>query len=273
MPFTTIDIVKKHILDNHLSSTSVENERIKLIANDNIQLSPRAIVNDSEKIKTKELNIPTEEYIDFSTGDTVALSHSELIPDTVVAASDSSLGNIYIEHVDYSIDYDSGEVKRLDSGSIPSGAQIVIWYLYYRIYERGIDYDINYRKGTISRRSSGAIESDQWVLADFTADTGGVNDDVIENSIDEANNQVLAFIDSIYHESTDRLLVDAETYMSVSIICKIKGMESISPASIKKDGKDAMSWAALSEMYRKQAYDILSKYAGAIGSFNTPSKA
>jgi hypothetical protein len=273
MPFTTIDIVKKHILENHLSSANVENERIRLLATDNIQLSSRAIANDSEKIKAKEHNVPIEKDIDFSISDTVTLSHSELIPDTVVTASDSSLGTIYTEHVDYSIDYDSGEIKRLDSGSIPSGVQIVIWYLYYRVYERGIDYDINYQNGTIRRRSSGAIESGQWVLADFTADTGGVNDDVIENSIEEANNQVLAFIDSIYHESTDRLLVDAETYMSVSIICKIRGMKSISPASVKNDGKDAMSWAALSEMYRKQAYDILLKYAGAIGSFNTPSKA
>jgi len=272
MPFTTIDLVKKHILEKHLGANKVENERVRLTASDYEQLSRRIILTDSERIKAKEQNEPTLEAVSFSGGDSFTLSHNELIPDTVVMASDSSLGTTYIENTDFAVDYDSGQINRLSSGSIPSGAQVVAWYLYYRVYERGVDYDLDFMNGQIRRRSSGDIESGQWIFADFTAATGGVNDDVIENSISEANNMILDFIDSSFHESSDRLLVDAETFLAVSLICKIRGIDSLSDASTGGSG-DSQSWAALSEIYRMDAYNILAQYAGSIGTYNTPSKA
>jgi len=276
MAFTTKEIVKKHILDHHLGSENVENEKIQLQGTDWIQLQKRMILEGSEKIKGKEQIEPTSEDISFDTADIQNLSHSELIPDTFVAAGDSSLGTLYIENVDYHVDYDSGQITRITSGSIPQGARITVWYLYYRVYEKGVDYDFDYQRGRIKRRSSGAIESGQWVYADYTAEYGSLDDDAIVNAISEANSRIMDFIDSVHHDSNDKLLVSAETYLAVSIICRIRAMESISPSRGKTPaagGADAMSWTALSDMYKKEAYNILSKYAGPINSLNSPSKA
>lgn len=273
MAFTTKEIVKKHILDHHLGSAIVENEKARLQGTDWIQFQKKMILVGSEKIKGKEQIEPAREDIDFGSADTQNLSHSELIQDTVVAASDSSLGIIYIENVDYHVDYNDGYISRIASGSIPQGAAITVWYLYYRVYEKGVDYDIDYQRGRIKRRSGGAIESGQWIYADYTAEYGSLDDGAIVNAISEANSRILDFIDSVHHDSTDRLLVSAETYLAVSIICGIRAMESISPSRGKTESADAVSWTALSDMYKKEAYNILAKYSGPGNRLSSPSKA
>ena len=273
MPFTTKEIVQKHILDHHLGSTAVENERVRLSGSDDVFLQKKPILKDSERVKGKEQIEPTQESVSLAGSDTFALSHSELIPETIVMASDSSLGIIYLENVDYHIDYDIGAIRRLSSGSIPQGADLVIWYLYFRVYQRGVDYEIDYQKGSIRRRTSGDIESEQWLYIDYTAEYGSLGDEVLENAISEANDQIITFIDDSHRESTDRSLVDAETYLAVSIICRIRAMEAISPSRRTGSGVDARSWTALSETYKKEAYNFLSRFSGAFGSLQSPSKA
>lgn len=274
MPYTTKEIVRKHILEHHIGSTIVIDEAMQLLANDAANLQNRAILSSSESVKAKEQNQPAQEIVSFAGGDTAILSHSKLISDSVVVSSDSSLGKIYIENIDYGIDYAAGNIRRIADGSIPVGGSIVIWYLYFRVFQRGIDYDIDYQRGTLKRRSSGDIESGQWVFVDYTTEYGSIDDEAIENAIAEANEQLITFIDEAFRDSTDRSLITAETYLTVSIVCRIRAMESISPSRGKDaSSNDALSWRALSDMYRKEAYDILGRFAGAMGSFKSPSKA
>ncbi len=273
MAYTTKEIVKKHILEHHLGSKKVENERLCLSGSDWSPFRKRMILDGSEKIKGKEQIEPTRESVKFTAADTMQLSHSELICDTVVAASDSSLGTLYIENVDFNLNYDSGEFTRILSGSIPQGAEVAVWYLYYRVYEKGVDYSIDYQKGQLKRLTSGAIESGQWVDVDYTAEYDSLDDSSIENAISEANNQVIAFIDEAHYDSADNSLVGAETYLAVSIICRIRAMESISPSRGETKSADAMSWTALSEMYKKEAYNLLSRFSGPLSRFNSPSRA
>jgi hypothetical protein len=273
MPFTTNEIVKKHILDHHIGSAIVSNEAAQIAASDPTQLRQQMILASSETVKAKEQNIPIRETITFSSGDEVQLGHPKLIPDSIIVASDSSLGIVYVENIDYHIDYNLGTARRLTVSAIPANSEIVIWYQFYRVYQRGIDYDIDYQAGTIRRRSSGAIEAGQWVLIDYTSEYGSLDDASIDNAIAEANEQIISFIEESYRESSDRGLVMAETYLSVSIICRIKAMESLSPVRAKASGNDAQSWAAISEMYSKEAFNILSRFAGQVSTFKSPSKA
>jgi len=232
------------------------------------------IIPDSEKVKGKEMIEPFREDIDFSGSETVELSRTELIPDTIVVAADSSLGTIYVENLDYHVDYDSGRIIRIQSGSIPAGAVAVAWYLYFRIYERGSDYDFDYQRGRVRLRSQGDIESGQNVFIDYTAQFSGIDDDSMDNAIAEADDQVLGYIDDIYRDSNDRSLVTAETYLAVSIVCRIKAMESMSVSSARTNSSnESKSWSTLSDLYRKEAYSLLAKYAASIGSLKSPKKA
>jgi hypothetical protein len=273
MPYTTKEIVKKHILDHHIGSVIISNEAVQIAASEPTQLQKQMILPSSETVKAKEQNTPVREALSFYLTDEVQLGHPKLIPDSIIVASDSSLGQVFVENIDYHIDYSLGTIRRLTLSAIPTNSEVVIWYQFYRIYQRGVDYDLDYQAGTIRRRSSGAIEAGQWVLIDYTAEYGSLDDTSIENAISEASEQILSFIDESYRESSDRGLVMAETYLTVSNICRIKAMESLSPSRAKASGNDAQSWAAISDMYRKESFNILSRFAAALNSFNSPSKA
>src|SRR3990172_12805234 len=182
MPFTNIDLVKKHLVQHQIGVTKKEDVLVQLSGNFKVKLPDNNISSTSEKIKWKEQIAPTLETVNFASGDIIQLLHSDLIPETVVVAKDSSLGQVYTEHADYHIDYDNGKITRITTGSISAGSSVVIWYLYFRVYVKGTDYDFDYTKGEVTRRTSGAIEDGQWVFVDYTTQFGFLNDDLISNA-------------------------------------------------------------------------------------------
>jgi len=277
MGFTNIDLVKKHILEHELGTVSKENVACRLEGETPFQLPHILILSGSEKLKAKEQNTPTQETISFASSDTVQLAHQELIPDTVVVASDSSLGEIYVENVDYSIDYDEGRISRIPSGSIPPASSMVIWYLFFRIYTRDTDYQIDYTKGQIKRLGSGDIEDGQWVLVDYTVEFALLSDAVIENATKEANDQILKYINSSYANSTDQSLVTAETYLVVSILCNIKAMEAMTQNVASGTGWQAhslsLAWSKMSGIYRERTYELLKRFKKDTGGFCSPYAA
>lgn len=277
MGFTNIDLVKKHILEHELGTVKKENVAVHLVGEVSFQLPHILLLTGSEKVKAKEQNIPSSEKISFASSDTVNLSQMDLIPDTVVVAKDSSLGEIYVENVDYSILYDGGKITRLLGGSIPEGSSVVIWYLFFRVYARDTDYQIDYAKGLIKRIATGDIEEGQWVLVDYQVELALLSDEVMENAIKEANDQVLKYIDSSHTNSSDQSLVSAETYLAVSILCNIKAMEAMTQNVASGSGWQAQSlslaWSRMSNTYREQAYRLLEDFRRDPGDLRSPYAA
>jgi len=277
MAFTNIDLVKKHILEHELGTVSKENIACRLQGETPFQLPHILLLPGSEKVKAKEQNIPTQETISFASSDAAQLSHQELIPDTVVVANNSSLGEIYVENVDYSVDYDEGRITRIPTGSIPTASSVVIWYLYFRIYTKDTDYQIDYVKGQIKRLASGDIEDGQWVLVDYTVEFALLSYEVMENAIKEANDQILKYIDSSYANSTDQSLVTAETYLTVSILSNIKAMEAMTQNVASGTGWQAhslsLAWSKMSTTYREQAYELLKRFRKDPGGLCSPYAA
>ncbi len=274
MSFTNIDLVKRHIWEHELSSVNKENIACRLMGETSFQLPHLMLQTGSEKVKAKEQNTPTQESISFASSDTISLSHQELIPDTVVVASDSSLGMIYLENVDYSMDYENGKIIRSPGSSIPAAASVVIWYFYFRKYVKDTDYRIDYPKGQIKRKNSGEIEDGQWVLVDYCVEFSLLNDEVIENTIREANDQILQYIDSTYANSTDQSLATAETYLAVSILCNIKAMDAITQhvgvSTAGQANSISSAWAKMSGVYRDQAFELLKRFRKDPGGLCSP---
>jgi hypothetical protein len=273
MSFTNIDLVKKHILEHAFGTTDIENVPCHLSGETPFQLPHINILSNSEKVKGKEQNVPIRENISFSSSEEVFLSHPELIPDTVVVAKDSSLGQIYVENIDYSVDYDNGKITRISNGSIPQGSQVVIWYLFFRIYTKDTDYRIDYNKGQINRMTSGEIEDGQRILADYTVGFGLLGDEVIANAIVEANDKILKIIDPSYSNSTDQSLVTAETYLTVSILCNIKALEVITQNPGTTAKSLSLAWSDMSSVYEKRAFDLLKNFKKDPGGLRSPYAA
>jgi hypothetical protein len=278
MSFTNIDLVKRHIREHALGKANIENISCHLLGQTPFKLPHTDLLPNSEKVKGKEQSVPIQEQISFSSSDIVSLSHQELIEDTVVVAKDSSLGKIYVENIDYSIDYDNGIITRVTDGSIPQGSEVVVWYLYFRIYAKDADYHIDYDKGQIARMVSGAIEDGQRVLVDYSAEFGLLSDEVIANAIVEAHDKILKVIDPSHSNSIDQSLVTAETYMAVSILCNIKALEVMTQrGAAQSAGSTAKSlslaWANMSSVYRERAFDLLNRFRKDPGGFCSPYAA
>jgi hypothetical protein len=270
-------LVKKHMLEHELGTTSKENLACHLVGETSFQLPHALLLPGSEKVKAKENVPPIRETVSFSSSDSVRLSNGELMPDTVVVANDSSLGQIYAENVDYTIDYGQGTINRMPQGSIASGSSVVMWYLCFRVYVKGEDYQIDYAKGQISRIPGGAIQDGQWVLVDYTAELGLLADEVVENAVKEAGNEVAAHIDPSYANSTHQSLVTAETYLAVSILCNVKAMEAMTQntatGSTAGVGSVSRAWSEMSGTYRQLAYEILKEFGKDPGGLSSPRAA
>jgi hypothetical protein len=228
------------------------------------------IRDGSETIKAILQTRPDFQTIEFGSSDQITLMKKPIVKDTVVVAGDSSLGVIYTENIDYLFDYVNGTIARLPEGAIAPNQNLIIWYLPYRVYANDIDYRISYSKGEIARLNNSAIQSGQIVLVDYDSEFGIVDDDVIANAINEANERVLNYIDSAYIASTDRSLVIGETYLAIAILCRIKAVETAS-AAISDSTRS--SWLSISEQYKLEAFSILERFAGSMGSLTVPKKA
>jgi hypothetical protein len=277
MGFTNIDLVKKHILEHELGTVSKENVACRLVGEVPFQLPHMLLLTGSETVKAKEQNIPLSETVSFASSETVQLAHQELIPDTVVVAKDSSLGQVYSENVDYSVQYDDGKLTRISGGSIPEASSVVIWYLYFRVYARDTDYQIDCGKGQIKRISSGDIEDGQCVLVDYTVEFALLSEEVVENAVKEAHQQILDYIDPSYANSADRSLVTGETYLAVSVLCNVKAMEAMTQNLASGTGWQAhslsLAWSKMSGVYRSQAYELLQKFRKDPGGLCSPYAA
>jgi hypothetical protein len=270
MSFTSIEIVRKHILEKHLGISHIDSESVKLSALISHAVSFPPIRDGSEIVKAIIQTKPDFQMIEFGSTDQIALINKPIVKDTVVVASDSSLGVIYTENIDYLTDYANGIITRLPEGAIALNQKLSIWYLPYHVYAKDIDYRISYSKGEITRLNDSAIQSGQTVLVDYDSEFGIVDDDVIANAISEANERVLNYIDSAFINSTDRSLVVGETYLAIAILCRIKAVEAAN-AGVSDSAKS--SWLSIGEQYKLEALSILERFASSVGSLNIPKKA
>jgi hypothetical protein len=269
MSFTSIEIVRKHIPEKHLGISHIDSESVKLSALLSPAVSFPPIRDGSEIVKAILQTKPDFQMAEFDSGDQISLIKKPIVEDTVVVASDSSLGTIYTENVDYLVDSPNGIIARLPDGAIVSSQKLIIWYLPYKVYIKDIDYRISYSKGEISRLNDSVIQSGQTVQIDYDSTFGIVDDDIIANAISEANEQVFNYIDSAYSNSTDRSLVIGETYLAIAILCRIKAVETAS-AGISDSTRS--SWLTIAEQYKSEAYSLLEYFAGSAGSLTVPKK-
>jgi len=272
MPFTNAQLVRKHLIEHSAIGQSVENLPLKLVGPTPVKLPSAPLLSASDKVKGKEDLTPRQETVLLTLAG-VQLTSTDLIPESVTVASDSSLGTIYVEQVDFAVDYTAGKIRRLTGGALTADTTVVVWFVPFRIYTRSVDYKIDYGKAEISRLASGVIEDGQTVYVDFKIDPAFLGQEVIEGAVAEAESQVIFLIDPIYLDSSDPALATGATYLAVSILAHIKALEAMQTE--KPSHQLSRSWAIMSNFYRKRAADFLAPFAkkpGGLKSLTLPRK-
>ena len=256
MSYTTSAIVKRHVplVDNFGGERS--SATITLSGVDWSIVAPGALEASSETVKAVIQLSPSSEEVTFSS-DIVSLSEAPLKPASVSVANNSSLSVLYIESVDFLIDYENGKITRISSGAILSGAKVTVWRFPYKVYSSASDYDIDYARGRVRRRSGSSISDGQTVEVDYKTAFESITDEIVDEATIEANRMVEAAVDPSGEFGADLNLQSAATYLAASILSRVAAA-----ATLGADGpaKSAETWLTLAQSFRDDAERMLKRF-------------
>lgn len=267
MPFTSPDLVRAHIANANFGDADVRNAPLILSGTSPSALPHAGLKDGSVTVKAQRSNDPVR--LNETLGDGwIILSHAQLIEDSVVVASDSSLSTIYIENLDYIVDYAGGRIKRIDTGTIFDGQTVVVWYAHYHVYTEGDDFTISLASGQITRRSNGDIADGQQVLVDYTVALGAVSDDLIEQAIAESGEAVLTLVSESHHDSPAPGLVIGATHMAVAQLARMRAASVLADTTINSSIARAASqtWLEIAAQYDRSAHTFLARFANPVNS-------
>jgi hypothetical protein len=262
MSFTTPILVKTHLLTGTFPELVIRDHAVTFTDTTEIELPHHNLVADSIVVKRDVLAAP---YLDSSATlkeeEFVSLEHAQLVPGSAVVTLSEALTTVYVDEVDYQIDYVNGRVRRLASGSIPDQQPVIVYYDYFSLFERGPDFSIDEANGILTREEGGAISAGATVLVDYTVAAGAVEDDLITEAIAEAEDMILRLLSPDYNSgSTDQGLKTGATELSLSIICRAAAAEALSRRATTDISGRAKEWQQLSRFYEQQAWNTLAPF-------------
>ena len=262
MPFTTPALLRTHLLTATLPELVIENHPVTLIGTDPVELPHHNLVVDTVSVKwLADDTLSLESGVTLTDTDEIDLLFPLLVRGSVVVTLSEAVTTIYTEEVDYRIDYAKGRISRVDTGSVPNGQQVLVYYLYYTAFTSGTDYTLDHPAGILTRDDTGAIPDGANVLVDYTVTSGGVEDDLIVQSITEAEDIIVRFLSPDYNSSsTDQGLKTGATQLALSIICRAQAIEALSRRATTDIPGRAKEWQQLSRFYEQQAWDTLAPF-------------
>jgi hypothetical protein len=254
MSYTNLEIVRKHINLDEIQGGLRSDVLITFADLDWINLPGRGIVENSVIIKAIKNYAPYSEEITLGDG-VVSLSNDRLVTNSMTIAADSSLGIIYSENIDFSVDCTNGTVRRLSDGSIVSGSMVTVWYYYYSVYAEGIDYSVNSQSGMVRRLPGGDIQANQTIYLDYELSLNQLNDEFISEAVREANAIIEKQIDPNRQFGADLTLQMAATCLAMSLVCRMAAISDLRFGSSTKQTTSA--WFNLAESYRDDYHNLL----------------
>ena len=262
MSWTDSNTVKKHLMQSDVAVGTVENEEHTLWGASAVQLNSAVISENSEEVKTIDLNEPYSEGAMVLSGSNWSdLDHSDIVPDSVVVADDAVRSTIYIEGTDYVVDYENGKIRRIPGGSIGDGDTVYAWNLYFTIQVKDTDYTINYETGELTRIVDGGIADGGIVYVDYSTTASTVPDALISQAITEAEDKILGRLAEGYDESSeDQGLKTGATELAIAIICNAKAMDIMNRLHANDSDNMAKQWREMSLRYELQAWKTLSRF-------------
>jgi hypothetical protein len=267
MSYTNSELVRLHISLSDFPGSKQNNIPVTFDGTDWIELPGGKIISGSVAVKTKKNNKPETETVVINNSP-VTLNHDNLIPDSVTAASDSSLGNVFIEDIDYIIDYSNGTVKRVSDGAISDNSTVFVWYFYYSTYTENSDYEINYQNGRIRPKTGGEIAENQTLLIDYELSINRLGDDMVAEAVAEANAVIEREVDREGHFGADLTLQTAATCLAVSLLCRMAAVNDLNGGL---GNTSTNAWISLAESYRKDYNAFLKSFRPPSARYNRPT--
>ena len=259
MSFTSLAIIKKHLLSTDVGELQIENMPVTLTGLGTINLPHQDLAPNREVVKWETVVLPLHDGpIVLSDGGKASLSSGNIVHGSVVVTLGETLSTVYVEETDYKLDYLTGSLHRVPTGGIPNNQPVHVYYNRYLIFNPGSDYVMDYVNGTIARHSGSTIPDGATVLIDYAVVAGSVTDDLISQAVVEAEDLIVRSLSSAYSSSSpDQGLKTGATFLALSIIARDMTAESLARRLGSDSGSRAKEWQNLSILYEARAWETL----------------
>jgi hypothetical protein len=194
MSYTNAELIRHHLVGAFPLAESIANQPLVFESDDYLSFFSGAVDQSTLKVKSVQSNDLVRTTVSLSSNPT-SLTASPLAPGSVVVASDSSMGTVYVENSDYAVDYFSGTIVLKSGGSLGGGQTVTVWYLAFTLYSEGSDYQVKADGGEIRRLTGGDIAAGETVYLDYSPVHDSYNEDVLDNAVAEANSLVEREVD------------------------------------------------------------------------------
>jgi len=262
MSYTSLSIVRAHLLNSDDDALSIQNLPITLTGQNDVALPHQHLVSNSETVKWDVQNLPGKDGpLTLSDYDKVQLSDGHLIRGSVVVTLGDTLSTVYTAETDYKVDYQSGFIHRLLSGAIPANQPVYVFYNCYAVFTGRTDYVLDCDRGTIHRTSNSAIPDGATVLIDYAVAAGSVTDALITQAIVEAEDLIVRSLATGYTaQSADQGLKTGATMLVLSFVARDMATEALARQPGSDAGTRAKEWQNLSALYEARAWETLRPY-------------
>jgi hypothetical protein len=198
-----------------------------------------------------------------------SLSLQYLVPGSVVLASDSSLGSVYMENQDYMVDYSGGRIVIKDGGALAVGQTVTVWFDAFNRYQAGSDYRLEAERGEISRYGSGDIADGEQVFLEYSPVGADVGENLLAAAVRDANALTQQAVDPDREFGADPVLVAATTYRAMEIVCRAAAVREL--AGWRGQDRVATGWIKLAEAYAAVAERLLAAFRPPAGGPASPT--
>ena len=258
MSWTNADTIKKHLFDLDRRPAEYSDVGLRISATGKGSLPHQGLVEESEKVKRTAALEPTSQSGVQLNGETwVQLNYDNLVPGQMVVADDDGLKDVYLEGIDYGVNWEGGKIRRIDGGDISDGATVELFYRRYEVLQRDVDYTINWTTGEISTTAAGKLKPDTTVCVDYNLTAASGADQLIPEAITEAEDKIVCRLKAEYGpESTDQGLKTGATELVLSLVCRGLVTRALSDGEPVAEGR-AKAWMALARDLESNAWATL----------------
>ena len=257
MSYTTVEQVRRHLIIPYPVEDQVLDQAMILTGNDYVRFYDGGVDAVSVRVKSIQSLKPVRSTIVLS-GGTAIIAAGMIVPDTVVVASDSSLGTVYVENVDFVVDYGGGRLTVKAGGALSSTQTVTVWFLPYALYEEGSDYALDAAGGQIKRLAGGTMASGETVELDYRPVFVSVADEIVQNAVALANGMIESEVDPERQFEVDSALGAAATYRALEIVCRAAASREL--ASQRGGDKVATVWIKLADDYAGRSDTLLRNF-------------
>lgn len=267
MSYTNVELVKGYLVDSFPRQDAIYDQPVVINSSDAISFFSGAVDDATVKVKSVQSNILTRITLILDSS-TTSITASRIVPGSVVAATDSSMGKLYIENADFVIDYSLGDLTIKSGGELSTGMTVTVWYQTYYTYIAATDYSIDADNGEIRRLASGNIALGEVVYIDYNPVGKTYNEAVITNAVIMANGLVEREVDPSGDFGADPTLAASATFRALEIICESSAVRDLSRLNGQQN--TTSGWLKLAEMFAARADGLLRSFRPPITGPNSP---